>query len=88
MITSNSKADSIRNEIENLRKKIKLSESKEEIMGFTDEINSLTNQLKMVNRKSPNVVAVKDAKTVGDKIEAKLASRASGGKMRNRSVMI
>ena len=88
MTVSNSRASELKSEIANLRKKVKLSDSKEEIMVLTEKIASLTDQLKKVNRKSPNVVAVKDAKTIGDKIEARLTSKATGGRMRDRSVLL
>lgn len=88
MAVMNNREDNLRAEIASIRKKIRLSESQEEIAILTEKIQTLMEELKLINRKKPKVVPVKDAKTIGDKMESKLKSNNHRSTMGNKSLLI
>lgn len=88
MAIVNSKAGELHAQIAQLQRKITLSNLPEEKALLNEEIYGLKKQLREMNRKAPKVVAVKDASTVGDKMEARLKRSSVGSRMGNRSVLI
>ena len=89
MAVISSQSENIHAQIAQLQRKIKLSNSQEQKAMFTDEINKLKKKLREINRKAPKVVAIKDAATVGEKMEAKLNAVGSSSYLRsNRAVLI
>lgn len=88
MAIVNSKSDELHAQIAMLQRRIKLSNSQEQKALLTDEIYKVKKQLRELNRKAPKVVAIKDASTVGDKLEAKLNGKAGNFRMGNRAVLI
>ena len=87
MSIMNSKAEELHARIASLNKKIKLTNSQEEKALLIDEIEATKEELRKINRKTPNVVVVKDAATVGDKMEAKLHDKGTS-RMGNRAVLL
>ena len=62
--------------IAELRKEIALTESPEKIELLTDKIYEYRDQIRKINRKKPVVTAIKDAQTVGDKIERRMKRKS------------
>jgi hypothetical protein len=89
MAVLNSRAEDLRCRIAQLQRSIKLSEDSSQIQLWTEEIADIKKELRNLNRKAPQVVAVKDASTVGEKMERKLRARgASSSFVRDNSFFI
>jgi peptidoglycan hydrolase CwlO-like protein len=71
----NSKVEDLHLKIADLKRQIRLTDSQEQVQLLEEEIEKLREQIRSINRKEPNVVQVKDASTVGDKMEARLAGK-------------
>lgn len=84
----NSQVDKLHKQIAQLQKKMCLTNSQDLIQTYMDQIAELKEEIRKINRKKPKVVQVKDAATVGDKIEARLSGRARSSRMSDRAVMI
>lgn len=65
-------SDKLRAQIAQIRDKIALTDSEEECQMYLDQIDELKEKIRKINRKEPVVVPVKNASTVGDKIERRL----------------
>lgn len=76
----NGKSEELHSRITNLRQKQILSHSQEEKQLLEEEINDLKEQVRKLNRKEPVVTVIKDATTVGDSIERKLANKGHTGR--------
>ena len=66
--------DKLYKQINNIRNKIALCDSDDEAAMYAEEVKGLLEQVRKLKRSGaePKVVAVKDAHTVGEKIERRL----------------
>lgn len=74
--------------IAELRRKILLTKSKQEIQFMQDEIDELNAKIKASKHKKPVIVPVKDAPTIGDRMEAQLAGKGRKSRYNGNSVAL